>query len=521
MEKTKLVWALLLIGACFWVTPSTAQVSVDCSTQSLQTAISGNDPGTTFNVTGTCNENITIGETRERVTINGGGTAAITGLSASSTVITIRGQGVTVTGFTISGGQDGILVTRGGTATIDDNIIQNTGRSGVAVNSNAFATIINNTISDNPVNGINVSENSGARIGFSLLTDTVASPNIIQNSVTSGIEVIRSSRAWIVGNTISSNDAAGIVVSVGSQAAIASNTINDNLGNGVYVGHDSYVSLGALTGSTIFQSPNITTVNNGSYGLRCEMGTTVTGRIGTLNGAAGAISNTGIGIKTSELANDYGIDILTASSGLIQLGNGIANNTGKVARMVVRHYNNAEEPVYLFGSASIATDNFVAFGGGSPLGNAATQLDFYTGATNTTQTGTSRITIKSSGFVGFGTQNPANPLQMASTAHVTSGGVWTNASSREYKDNIKGLKAEDAIETLQGLNPVSFNYKISPEENHVGFIAEDVPELVATKDRKGLSPMDIVAVLTKVVQEQQQTISTLSGKVSELEKALK
>jgi hypothetical protein len=28
-----------------------------------------------------------------------------------------------------------------------------------------------------------------------------------------------------------------------------------------------------------------------------------------------------------------------------------------------------------------------------------------------------------------------------------------------------------------------------------------VPELVATKDRKGLSPMDIVAVMTKVVQE--------------------
>ena len=37
----------------------------------------------------------------------------------------------------------------------------------------------------------------------------------------------------------------------------------------------------------------------------------------------------------------------------------------------------------------------------------------------------------------------------------------------------------------------------------MGFIAEDVPDLVATKDRKGLSPMDIVAVLTKVLQEQQ------------------
>jgi hypothetical protein len=105
---------------------------------------------------------------------------------------------------------------------------------------------------------------------------------------------------------------------------------------------------------------------------------------------------------------------------------------------------------------------------------------------------------------------------MASGARVTTGGVWTNASSREYKDNIKGLKVEDAMETLQGLNPVTFSYKVSPEENHVGFVAEEVPDLVSTKDRKGLSPMDIVAVLTKVVQEQQKTISTLREELNEL-----
>ena len=61
-------------------------------------------------------------------------------------------------------------------------------------------------------------------------------------------------------------------------------------------------------------------------------------------------------------------------------------------------------------------------------------------------------------------------------------------------------------------------------EKHVGFIAEDVPELVTTKDRKGLSPVDIVAVLTKVVQEQQKTdqeqqavIKTLTEKLARLE----
>jgi cell division protein FtsB len=34
-----------------------------------------------------------------------------------------------------------------------------------------------------------------------------------------------------------------------------------------------------------------------------------------------------------------------------------------------------------------------------------------------------------------------------------------------------------------------------------------VPDLVATKDRKGLSSMDIVAVLAKVVQQQQAQLA--------------
>jgi hypothetical protein len=102
-----------------------------------------------------------------------------------------------------------------------------------------------------------------------------------------------------------------------------------------------------------------------------------------------------------------------------------------------------------------------------------------------------------------------------------SRGVPPEPSSREYKDNINDLKKEDASQTLHGLNPVTFTYKECPQEQRVGFIAEDVPQLIATSDRKGLYAMDIVAVLTKVVQGQQETISALSAKVSELERMLK
>ncbi len=209
--------------------------------------------------------------------------------------------------------------------------------------------------------------------------------------------------------------------------------------------------------------------------------------------------NVGVGTTTPQ----YSLDIISSNNGIIRLGSSEADGTPKVARLVLRHYNYAEEPVYLLGAASIGTNNYVAFGGGSPLGNAATQMDLYTAENATTQVGTSRLTIIGNGYVGFGRQNPFYPLEMASGAYVTTGGVWTNASSREYKDNIEILSTDEAFGTLKELNPVKFSYKTDMTEKHVGFIAEDVPDLIATKDRKGLSPMDVVAVLTKVAQEQQ------------------
>jgi hypothetical protein len=86
------------------------------------------------------------------------------------------------------------------------------------------------------------------------------------------------------------------------------------------------------------------------------------------------------------------------------------------------------------------------------------------------------------------------------------------------------LGLDEALGVLFGLHAVKYEYKTSPQDQYVGFIAEDVPELVAMKDRKGLSPMGIVAVLTKVVQEQQRiikdqqnAISALSSKVATLD----
>ncbi|WP_072925048.1 tail fiber domain-containing protein [Microcystis aeruginosa] len=97
-------------------------------------------------------------------------------------------------------------------------------------------------------------------------------------------------------------------------------------------------------------------------------------------------------------------------------------------------------------------------------------------------------------------------------------GKFVQSSSKTLKENIDLLSLQEAAQTLAGLNPVKFNYKTdSDQHQNIGFIAEDVPELLATSDRKGVSIMDIVGLLTKVLQEQQKIILELAEKVKSLE----
>jgi hypothetical protein len=96
-------------------------------------------------------------------------------------------------------------------------------------------------------------------------------------------------------------------------------------------------------------------------------------------------------------------------------------------------------------------------------------------------------------------------------------GTFSQASSIALKENVAALSGQEAMATLQGLNAVKYNYKAdSQKEQRIGFIAEEVPDLVANSERDRLSPMDLIAVLTKAVQEQQRTITELASEMNTL-----
>jgi hypothetical protein len=88
------------------------------------------------------------------------------------------------------------------------------------------------------------------------------------------------------------------------------------------------------------------------------------------------------------------------------------------------------------------------------------------------------------------------------------------------KDNIETLSTDDANAALEALSPVRYVYRNSREEEYIGFIAEDVPELVASNDHKSLSPMDIVAVLTTVTKDQKAEIASLRKSLAQQEERL-
>ena len=297
------IYGLIALGAFLWLLPSVGlgQCNVSIGTTSypsINDALNAAGPSTIINVSGTCNDIVTISANKNNIALNGGKTAIITcqdpvpaNVCATQGNIMIFGKQILITGFEIKGGLDGIEVLQGGSARIEANNIHDTERFGIAVAQDSFATILSNTINNNGVNpdlpvraGIAVSDNSSAYVGILTLADTVAQGNTIQNNPT-GVFVSHSSTARIIGNVISNNTDDGIMVMRASQADISDNTIDDNGQNGIFVSQGSGVNLGNDTGNTIFDIPNSGT--NGAKGLSCSIGGYVDGVVGTLRGIHG------------------------------------------------------------------------------------------------------------------------------------------------------------------------------------------------------------------------------------------
>ena len=116
------------------------------------------------------------------------------------------------------------------------------------------------------------------------------------------------------------------------------------------------------------------------------------------------------------------------------------------------------------------------------------------------------------------TNDPTKVELYLSSGASNVNGQWVNASSRSYKKNIHELSGDDAMQAMRGLKSVKYQFKSdNSNEQMIGFIAEDVPELLATKDRRTVDPLRIVSVLAKAVQVQDEALLSKDKKIADME----
>ncbi|MRN57169.1 tail fiber domain-containing protein [Paenibacillus monticola] len=126
------------------------------------------------------------------------------------------------------------------------------------------------------------------------------------------------------------------------------------------------------------------------------------------------------------------------------------------------------------------------------------------------------VTVDSSSNVGIG-KTPADDYKLDVNGNLRATN-FAQTSSRTYKENIASLPVKKALELLNKLKPVTFNYKAeNAKKQNIGFIAEDVPQIFSTSDHKSVVLMDIIGVLTTVVQKQQKEAQDMRKQVNELQ----
>jgi hypothetical protein len=122
---------------------------------------------------------------------------------------------------------------------------------------------------------------------------------------------------------------------------------------------------------------------------------------------------------------------------------------------------------------------------------------------------TSAMLWTGQGWVGIANTFPDFPLQIGQAgdtangngAHVTTGGTWTNGSSRTWKSNFRALDPVDVLNRLVALPVTRWEYTGSDEGSHIGPVAEDFHAAFGTGDNeKYISTVDADGVAFAAIQ---------------------
>ena len=299
-RNTALNWLVLLLLAL----PGTAHgatLKVNCGHREALSTINGAlkllnnlDPQgpNTLIVSGNCKENVVI-QSLDRLTLTARDGASINDPSngALPVILIVDSQRVSVTGFTVNGGQNGVVCSGSSVCRFSGNTIQGSAGYGVVV-SGSRASFDSDTMQNNVGRGLSII--NGGAVGASSVTiqgngDGVvlnstgflsADNSTIRNNQRFGIWAVTNSTVRCLPCTIAGNGNDGVRIDQHSVARFdtfaGGNSITGNGGNGISVGDLSFAFLDV--GNTVAG-------NSGSFDVACNPRFSATrGAIANTNG---------------------------------------------------------------------------------------------------------------------------------------------------------------------------------------------------------------------------------------------
>lgn len=299
----------------------------------------------------------------------------------------------------------------------------------------------------------------GMRIGPSFtpgtFTGLIARGLVIGNFSVAGFTSPGTPRGLEIGQITATGatSAASILLGAGPTGAtnnyyISANTFTISVA-GVFSGLSLVVSSGAITGG----ASNMVVVAGTGASRTFTVQTTTSGGVAT----DALLLDTAQRMRVkSTLNNPSWSTLIGGDTVQLVLAENATDATQKTARLGGAHYTNAEEPVAMLSTTAGSAANTVNIGGGTSVFNAATQIQFYTAADNTTTTGTARATINTAGLFSqlFGVQiagtfTPSNNDNAAllMTSVITAASAIAHGAY--FRPNLTAAANADTLEGMR------------------------------------------------------------------------
>ena len=165
----------------------------------------------------------------------------------------------------------------------------------------------------------------------------------------------------------------------------------------------------------------------------------------------------------------------------------------------------------------------VQVGGGDTDGDQGTFVWADDGG-DFTSTGPNQFLVRATGGIYLGANStvdiPAGRFINTSTGgYLTTGGVWTDSSDRDLKENFASLDYRDVLKRLGDVSITRWNFKVQDSSvQHIGPVAQDFHTAFGTgEDDKHLAALDTAGVALAAIQGLYEIVQDKDCEIGELQ----